>query len=183
MDKMGNYIVDVFKTDYSVNPADNNPYDLVYLEDAGNIWPTIIGLKIYDDTGSLFKSAIIGARGGGSGIHETSHILKWDRIVICCSDTVFCLSIPDLYLLWKTKCDMATCFGIVKYKEDYIIHGEVEITRLSNDGKIIWQQSGADIFTSLNSEKEDFVITDDYILATDWDNRKYKFDFDGKLIN
>lgn len=77
---------------------------------------------------------------------------------------------------------MATCFGIFKYKEDYIIHGEVEITRLSNDGKIIWQQSGADIFTSLNSEKEDFVISE-YILATDWDNRKYKFDFDGNQIN
>lgn len=37
MDKIGNYIVDVFKADYSVNSADNNPYDLVYLEDAGYI--------------------------------------------------------------------------------------------------------------------------------------------------
>jgi hypothetical protein len=183
MDKIGDYIVEVFKADYPVISANSNPYDLVYLEDTGHIWPTIIGLKIYDDTGSLFKSAIIGAHGGGSGIHETSHILKSDRIVICCSDTVFCLSIPDLYLLWKTKCDMATCFGIFNYKEDYIIHGEVEITRLSNNGKIIWQQSGADIFTTLNSGKEDFLITDDHILATDWDSRKYKFDFDGNPIN
>ena len=48
-------------------------------------------------------------------------------------------------------------------------------------GKIIWQKSGADIFTT---EKgiDDFEITESYIRATDWENRVYKFDFNGKEI-
>ena len=179
---IGKYTIEVFKTDYSINSTDNIPYDLLYLEDAGSFWPTIIGLKIYDDTKSLFKSAIIGSQGGGTTIHKTSYIVKENRIVICCSDTVFCLSIPDLDLYWKTKCDTATCFQIFKYKDDYIVHGELEISRLGSDGKILWQQGGEDIFVTLNSGKGDFVITPDYILATDWGNRKYKFDFDGVEI-
>ena len=102
--------------------------------------------------------------------------------MICCSDSVFCLTIPTLLLQWKTKADFATCFEIFKYKLDYIVHGEVEISRLSADGDLIWQQSGADIFVTPKSNEDDFVVTDDYILATDWDNRKYRFDFDGNVI-
>jgi hypothetical protein len=34
----------------------------------------------------------------------------------------------------------------------------------------------------LHDSKDNFVITDKYILATDWENRKYKFDFNGKLF-
>lgn len=84
-------------------------------------------------------------------------------------------------MLWKTKADQATCFEIFKHKDDYIVHGELEISRLDKNGNIVWQQGGRDIFTTLDG-KDDFAITDEYILATDWANRKYKFDFDGKII-
>jgi len=57
----------------------------------------------------------------------------------------------------------------------------MEITKLDKAGKIIWQNSGADIFTTLDG-KDTFTITDKYILVTDWENRKYKFDFDGKSV-
>jgi hypothetical protein len=176
---IGKYTVEAFNDVYSVNSTDNNnKYDSIYLEGTEDCYSTLIGIKIYRND-SHFKSAIIGAQGGGTTIHETSHIIKSDRIVVCCSDTVFCLSIPDLELLWKTKSDAATCFQVFKYKDDYIVHGELEITRLGNDGKILWQQGGGDIFVTLNSSQEEFVIMPDYILATDWENRKYKFDFDG----
>jgi hypothetical protein len=87
-----------------------------------------------------------------------------------------------LDLLWQTKGDPATCFQIFKYKDDYIVHGELEITRVGNDGKIVWQRGGADIFVTLNSSEKDFLVTEDYMLATDWENRTYKFDFDGNEI-
>ncbi|MBB6110356.1 hypothetical protein SAMN05421821_106164 [Mucilaginibacter lappiensis] len=128
------------------------------------------------------NSALIGASGGGTAIHATGMIVEPEKLVICCSDSVFCMAIPTLLLQWKTKGDFATCFEVFKYKSDYIVHGEVEISRLSTDGDIIWQQSGADIFVTLDSNEAEFIITDDYILATDWENRKYKFDFDGNVI-
>jgi len=52
---------------------------------------------------------------------------------------------------------------------------------MGQDWENYWQQSGADIFTTLEG-KNNFIITDNYILATDWENRKYKFKFDGRLI-
>ena len=64
----------------------------------------------------------------------------------------------------------------------YIVQGELDISRIDKNGNIIWQQSGADIFTRMEG-KDNFVLTENYILATDWENRKYKFDFNGNRIN
>ncbi|WP_262151075.1 hypothetical protein [Chryseobacterium foetidum] len=163
------------------NSADNiNNYDLVYFDKSEYVLPTVFGIKIFN-INKLLKSAVIGSVGGGTGIHETSTIVEDDRLLICSSDSIFCLSIPELSLLWKTKADQATCFEIFKHKDDYIVHGELEISRLDKNGNIVWQQGGRDIFTTLDG-KDDFAITDEYILATDWENRKYKFDFNGKII-
>ena len=84
-------------------------------------------------------------------------------------------------ITWRTKADTATCFEIYKYQESYIIHGELEISRLDNDGKILWQKIGADVFTTLDGE-DNFVLTDNNILATDWENNKYKFDYHGRSV-
>jgi hypothetical protein len=91
------------------------------------------------------------------------------------------LTIPDLNLEWKTVADVATCFGIYYLDKDYVVHGELEITRLDKDGKIIWQKGGRDIWLTLEGI-DDFVVYDNYILATDWDYNRYKFDFDGNLL-
>jgi len=180
--EIGEFKAELFDEIYSSDSADNiNKFDFEYLDIDGS-YAEQVGIKLYKDD-AIFKSAIISAFGGGTTVHKTSFVTEADRIIICCADTVFCLSIPDLSLLWKTKADTATCFEIFKLPTDYIVHGELDITRLGHDGRILWQQSGGDIFTTLHSTNDDFIITDDYILATDWENRKYKFDFDGNIIS
>ena len=176
------YRIDIFNDQtFSESSADNvNEYDFVYSNKSEYHFPSVFGIKIFQDN-SLIKSAIIGSIGSGTTIHDTSTIIENDRILVCCSNTIFCLSIPDLTLLWQTQADQATCFEIYKYQDSYIIHGEINISRLDKDGKIIWQHSGADIFTTLDG-KDNFKITDNYILVTDWENRKYKFDFNGNAI-
>lgn len=112
--------------------------------------------------------------------NQNSFIIDEDHLVICFSDTIFCLSLPDLDLKWKIQIDPITCFQIFKLKDDYIVHGETQVTKLNKNGKIIWQFEGTDIFVSLDDES--FRIDNDGILLTDFSNRKYKIDFDGKLI-
>jgi len=177
-----NYRIEIYDDrTFTEGSADNvTQYDFVYFDKSEYHFPSVYGIKIFQDD-ILLKSAAIGSIGGGTVIHDTSTIIENDRLLVCCSDTIFCLSIPNLTLLWRTQADQATCFEIYKYQDSYIIHGEIEITRLDKDGKIHWQQSGADIFTTLDG-KDNFVITDTYILATDWENRKYKFDFNGQSI-
>jgi hypothetical protein len=91
------------------------------------------------------------------------------------------LSIPELDLLWQTQADQITCFGLYAYNDTYIVHGELGISRLDKDGKILWQKTGADIFTTLEGENI-FEIADSYILVKDWEHRLYKFDFDGNSV-
>lgn len=171
--------------DYQLEVADattdDEHYDYYYVNDDGYKRTSLVSIRLLKD-GNLVKSTLIGASGGGTVVHERSIIFADDKLVTCCSDTVFCISIPELTLKWKTKADWATCFEIFKYQVDYIVHGEVDISRIDKDGKIVWQRSGADIFTTLEG-KDTFVITDQYILATDWEHRRYKFDFDGNIID
>jgi hypothetical protein len=176
------YEIEIYQDpSYDENSSDNiNRYDAVYFDGLDYRSTTIFEIKLYSKDLPV-KSAVIGGVGGGTGLHDHSTIIEDKRFVICVSNSVLCLSVPDLQFLWRTKADTATCFQIFKYEADYIIHGEVEISRLDARGKIVWQQSGADIFTTLDG-KDDFLLMDDYILATDWNHQKYKFGYDGSVL-
>ncbi|WNB17761.1 hypothetical protein [Marivirga arenosa] len=180
--KSGKYTIELFIDDnYSEDSNDNLiSYDKVHLIKSELLFSTKIGLKIHENDKTI-SSAIIGSDGGGTGIDKNSHIIEDDRIAVCCSDSIFCLSIPELNLIWKTQADQSSCFEIFKFNESYIIHGEMEISRLDLSGEVMWKRSGADIFTT-EKGTDDFEITESYIKATDWENRIYKFDFNGKLI-
>lgn len=69
---------------------------------------------------------------------------------------------------------MATCFGIY-FDEDnsaLISHGELKIARLSEVGKILWRQSGADIFS------EGFVLHPKFIEVIDFYKQTYWFRYE-----
>jgi len=169
------------ESNYSSNSADNLfQYQQQYVNEQEFQPSTQIGIKLYDGE-SMLSNAIIQSTGGGSGIHQTSQIITNDRIIICCSESVFSLLIPNLTLEWITKADDATCFQIFRYKEDFVIHGELNITRLSSNGEILWQNSGADIFTTLDGE-ENFELKNEMIQVRDWNNQLYKFDLDGNYL-
>lgn len=176
------YKIEIFTDEtYVVGSLNNiNKYDFKYLEAENKRNSTFVGVKIYENQ-ILVKSTIIGSEGGNSGISENSKIIEENRIVICCADKIFCLTFPELSLLWKTKTDEISCFGIFKRNDFYIVHGEMEISKLDENGKILWQKVGADIFTTI-SGKNVFELNEKYIIATDWENRTYKFDYDGNEL-
>ena len=170
------------ETDYTYNNSCDNSKNYVktFLSGVNNFSTSMIGIELFED--DVFKtSCLIGSEGGVSGINENSSLISYGGLVVCCSNTVFKLTIPNLDLEWKTITDSATCFGIYYLDNDYVVHGEVEITRLDKNGKIIWQQGGRDIWTTKEGV-DIFDVYDNYILATDWDYNQYKFDFDGNVI-
>jgi hypothetical protein len=182
MHTIGKYQIDIYREEaFKKGSSDNlNKYDNEYFDESEFIFPTMFGIKVFKED-ILLTSAIIGSIGGGTGIHNTSVVYEDTRILICCADTIFCLSIPDLTLSWQTQADQTCCFEIFKYQDSYIIHGELAISRLDKNGQIIWQQSGADIFTTPNGNSK-FKLTDKFIHAVDWEVRNYKFDYDGKNL-
>jgi hypothetical protein len=170
------------ETDHGFDSADNiNTYDKTFVSGDKNALTCQIGIEVFEGD-EIKSSCLIGSEGGGTGIIGNTTLISYGGLVICCANTVFKLTIPDLNLEWKTISDSATCFGIHYLDEDYIVHGELEITRLDKDGKIVWQKSGRDIWTTAEGVN-DFEVYDNHILATDWDYNRYTFDFDGNLIN
>jgi len=180
--EIGKYQVKIInESDYNPDSKDNKyEYEKKYLTASDYELPTKFGIKILENRIELF-SALIGAEGGASGLHKTSQIIEHDRLIICCSDSVFCLHLPSLNLIWKTKVDEATAFEIFKIADGFIIHGELEITRIDNNGYVIWKNGGADIFVTQNG-KDNFEIKDGLIKAIDWENRIYIWDLNGAEI-
>lgn len=169
------------EADYRFDSMDNiKTYNKTFISGDKNMLTSQIGIEVFEDD-KLKSSCLIGSEGGGTGINENSSLISYGGLVICCSNTVFKLILPDLDLEWKTIADSMTCFGIHYLDKDYIVHGELEISRLDKDGKIVWQKGGRDIWTTPEAF-DDFAVYDDYILATDWEYNCYKYDFDGNLL-
>jgi hypothetical protein len=80
-------------------------------------------------------------------------------------------------MIWSVKVDSATCFGIYfdENHSAFISHGELEIARLSAVGKIIWRQSGADVFS------ERFALHPQFIEVIDFNRQTYRFRYEDGL--
>ena len=167
---------------YKFGSSDNHfNYSKHYFGDGAAEYPTSKhGIKIYQN-GQIIDSCIIIGSGGATGINKNSSLIDNNQILLCCCDTIFCLTLPNLELKWKTQADQATCFQIFQQQDDYIIHGELQVTKLDKDGNQKWEFGGADIFVSIDNEEE-FKLETDGILLTDFAKTKYKIDFDGKLV-
>ncbi|USL95209.1 hypothetical protein D1J36_007970 [Riemerella anatipestifer] len=168
------YVIELFNLNYSDNYGD---FKIIYanLETQSNL----IGIKIFENNKEI-NSCIIGSEGGSTAIHNNSNLLSYDGIVFCCGNSIIKLTVPTLKLEWKTISDTMTCFEIFYLENDYLIHGELEITRMDRNGKIVWQNGGKDIFTTPEGKK-DFYFTENEIIAMDWNYEKYIFDYSGNL--
>lgn len=170
--------------DYIAGSADNRfKYDLIYQHRDDEEYEPISkhGIKVYKD--GLFKSAIVLAIGGATGVNSDSAIIDDENLVIRCCNKVFSLRLPSLELNWIIQPDMATCFGIYQYKSSYIIHGELTISRISRDGTIEWEQGARDIFVNIENRGDTFRMHDDYIELMDWGGFRYKLFYDGSIID
>ncbi len=181
-----NYTVDIIDdSNYTLNSADNDvSYDVEYFDGPTNtdrVHPTSKhGIRITRD-GDKLASAIICETGGQSTIHDNSFAFTNDSVLICCSDKIYSLSLPRLQLNWKKRFDPATCFAIYPFKDDYIIHGELQISRIDKDGNEKWTFGARDIFVTPNGE-DALEIQTDKIKLRDWDGYEYLLNEDGQEI-
>lgn len=178
----GEYLVDIYTdTTFALNSTDNiNSYDAVYMDQTEHHISTKIGIKIYKGD-NVVKSAFITGVGGATGIYANSVISNTAEIILCCGDAVFCFSVPNLEFLWRTKADQYTCFEVYEYQDSYIVHGELEISRLDKNGNILWQHGGADIFVTLDGTP-DFKLTANCIVAVDFTGQVYYIGYDGSIL-
>jgi hypothetical protein len=117
-------------------------------------------------------SCILLAGGGASRVHDHSAAIVYGACFIGVGDMLCSLSLPTLELMWATRADTATCFGVYYCPQHdcLLSHGELEIARLSLSGEIVWSASGRDIFS------EGFRIVGDLVEAIDFYGGVYRID-------
>lgn len=167
---------------YPSHPVGNNfEYDYVYKDGETDFYQsTDHGIKIYKAE-KVYKSAVVCAAGGATGIYENSAVVVDEDILICCADKIFSLTLPDLKLNWMKQVDDVTCFQIFKTEHGLFVHGEMQASRIDKQGNIIWSEGFADILVTPDG-KDSFIIHEDYIEIVDWNHARYKLNFDGKFI-
>jgi hypothetical protein len=178
-----NLVIEVFNdTTFQSASSDNTfNYSKQYSSVDEGYQPTSKhGIKIYQD-GKEWNNCIILGSGGGTGIYDNSSLVADGQMLVCCADNIFCLSLPDLDLKWNTRVDEATCFRIYNLQEDYVVHGELAISRIDGNGNIKWQYGGTDIFVTTDGDQA-FTLNSDNITLIDFNKARYKVDFNGKTI-
>lgn len=128
--------------------------------------------------GKIMKSLMLLGSGGSTCIHQKCYKKIDKNLYICVGDSIYKIYIPELRLVWSIKIDDATAFQINRMYDDLIVHGELSISRINQNGDIIWQNYGSDIFVTESGENN-FKIVDNKIYARSWDNRNYVYNFDG----
>jgi hypothetical protein len=181
------YAIEIFSDElYSLKSTDNvRNYNFKYgdFTDINNdnfIYAPKYGVILKDNMG-LEKSAILfPSSGTGSFPHKKSALVDNENLLIIAGDWIFNLSIPELKLNWQTKCgDCVTCFELFAVSDGYIVHGECSILKVQKDGRIAWEFSGRDIFTTVEGI-DIFKIVNGIIMVKDWQNYTYKIDLEGK---
>ena len=172
-------------SNYVLNSTDNPaPYGIEHFDRMFDSHSTSAasqhGIRVIKDDVEI-ASAIICEIGGATTVHDHSAVISNESILICCSDKVYSLSLPDLQINWKKRLDLATCLAIYSFKGDFIIHGELQITRIDNMGNEIWSFSAKDIFVTADG-KESIEITGDAIKVRDWNGDEFTLNENGQVI-
>lgn len=119
------------------------------------------------------RLVVLGNQGGCSGVHANSCVYLEGNLYVAVGDSVACLKLDPFEFQWSVKTDYATCFGIYfqEQRQALISHGEIEISRISVAGKVLWRSSGADIFS------EGVFLLPNFIQAVDFNQKPYRFDY------
>jgi hypothetical protein len=160
---------------YDVRSADNvsAPGQEYFIEDDG-YRPSSRHRVTVKLGGDVVSSQVLLAGGGASGVHVHSAFVRGDTCFIAVGPFVCAVELPMLRLLWHTRVDTATCFGVhdAPAYASIISHGELEIARLSYSGQLLWSAGGRDIFS------EGFELHDYHAEAVDFDGRRYRFELE-----
>jgi len=124
--------------------------------------------------GQVLTSCVLLAGGGASTVHPHSAFVRSDTCFVAVGPYVCALELPSLRLLWHSRADTATCFGVYDAPRyaSIISHGELEIARLSYSGQLLWSASGRDIFS------EGFELHEHHAEAIDFHGTRYRFEIE-----
>jgi hypothetical protein len=115
--------------------------------------------------------AVFGACGGATRPHPNALLERGNRCYLAVGPFVVCFDAKPFKHHWALAVDQATCFGVHCCMDSgaLVSHGELEISRFTESGDILWSAAGADIFS------EGFRLRAGIAEAIDFNGRIYRF--------
>jgi hypothetical protein len=116
--------------------------------------------------------AVYGACGGATRPHSNALLEHGNRCYLAVGPFVVCFNAEPFKHHWALEVDQATCFGVHRCEDSgaLVSHGELEISRFTESGDILWSAAGADIFS------EGFRLCAGIAEAIDFNGKIYRFD-------
>lgn len=163
---------------YTVDSADNRPYDVVYNPCYYKHRDLCKTFSIHID---LFSRELHIALIGPFYSYVFDCGILDDEILTVLQDNIITqIRVTDGSLVRHIQFDCIGCnFGIYKIRKGYIIYGEIEIVMLDFNFIKMWSFSGKDIFVSVSGKNE---LKESSICLYDFEGNDYELDFDGNLI-
>jgi hypothetical protein len=124
--------------------------------------------------GSTCGSATLATSIGRPDVHPHACVLLDDRCIVAVGTHVCALGLPDLALRWELEADRAACLGLYQTADDkhVVVHGELEICKITVDGRREWAYAGRDIFTG------DCTLVEGAVLVADFNGQRYAIDLE-----
>jgi hypothetical protein len=166
-------------TTYTVKSTDNREYDLIFqVEDypKGHMYKAFSIAIVNEETTHLI--AIV-----GSCYSEPYHCatLEDNRLVVLMDNTIIFIDIERIKIIKSILInDFGICFALYRFKNGYIVHGELEVIKLDLNANVEWRFSGADIFAT--SKEDNFTVLENEIIVEDWQGYIYHIDENGHEI-
>ncbi len=124
---------------------------------------SVIYIKACQRGQLIWQRTLASVDGGATGAHEHSAVCYGSCFAVAVGPFIVSLNPANGEVVWTTRGDDVTCFGLhlPPDRKALIVHGELEISKLSPEGKILWHTSGRDIFTgSLSIEGDRIKVVD-----------------------
>ncbi len=120
--------------------------------------------------------------GDSHSMVEHCALLENHMLTVLLNNVIIQLDLTDCSLVRAKELDWLGCnFELHKIESDYLIYGEIFISRLNRNLEKLWGFSGKDIFASVTG-KQAFELGTNAIRLYDFLGNFYEIDFAGKRI-
>ncbi|MDE6780403.1 MAG: hypothetical protein K2J40_02960 [Ruminococcus sp.] len=163
---------------YSFNSVDNKPYNkVIVIENSEYKRGFEIEIERFGEVQTvLIISSYHTPENSFTALHKDGLFMMLNEVL--------CVFNPEtLSVDRQTKINpMGTMFEVHTYSKDYILYGEMDIYRISEDLSVKWDFSGRDIFVNYQVNEPAFKMTSDRICLYDFEDNYYEIDYNGYVI-
>lgn len=108
-----------------------------------------LGIKIFNNNKEEIANSLVIGFAGQTDFYKNSYLIDGNQLLVCCCDTIICLTIPSLDVNWKKSFGESVCLKILNKENYYLVYGKTQVTKIDGNGTIKQKYKSENDFISL----------------------------------